>query len=200
MASDGNVSRDRPMMRITLNDKDEKILIDIKNVLKYSGNITNSIKSNSSTLAFTSKSIYEKLNKIGITPRKTYCLDIEKIISNIPKEFFGDFIRGYFDGDGSIGYIADVKTGTISRYKVTITASKDTCLILNELLGFNSKYYERTFNVEECVGFGSIQITSIEKLEIFYNLIYPPGVSLFLERKKKKFDELLINKNKKITI
>lgn len=40
-------------------------------------------------------------NNLGITVRKTYQVD-SKIFDNIPNIFKKDFIRGLFDGDGSI--------------------------------------------------------------------------------------------------
>ena len=45
-----------------------------------------------------SKEIFEGLLKLGFTPSKTKTLTLP----NIPKNFFGDFIRGYFDGDGNV--------------------------------------------------------------------------------------------------
>lgn len=45
-----------------------------------------------------SKEIFEDLLKLGFTPNKTKTLTLP----DIPKIFFGDFIRGYFDGDGNV--------------------------------------------------------------------------------------------------
>lgn len=54
---------------------------------------------------YTQVSIYSKhmvaclVNKHGIEPRKTY---LNPDFPKIPKEFLAAFVRGYFDGDGSI--------------------------------------------------------------------------------------------------
>lgn len=45
--------------------------------------------------------IYDLRTLYNIQPRKTYKEDFE--FPNIPKEFERDFIRGFIDGDGSIG-------------------------------------------------------------------------------------------------
>lgn len=45
------------------------------------------------------KELIENLNKLGVLPNKTH---IDFGLPNIPKEFILSFIRGYFDGDGSI--------------------------------------------------------------------------------------------------
>lgn len=42
--------------------------------------------------------LYGDLVKIGLTPRKSLIMKLPKI----PKQYLGFFIRGYFDGDGSI--------------------------------------------------------------------------------------------------
>jgi hypothetical protein len=49
-----------------------------------------------------SEQIFNDLLKIGITPKKTWSMNILNIISYIPQQFIRDFLRGYFDGDGSI--------------------------------------------------------------------------------------------------
>ena len=43
-----------------------------------------------------SKDIFNDLLKLGLTPNKSKTIRLPKI----PKEFFFDFVRGYFDGDG----------------------------------------------------------------------------------------------------
>jgi hypothetical protein len=44
------------------------------------------------------KSIYTDLLNLGITPRKSKTIRAP----SVPSEFFGDFVRGCFDGDGSV--------------------------------------------------------------------------------------------------
>lgn len=58
-----------------------------------------------------SRKIFSDLNKIGISPRKTFT-DMSVVFNFIPQKYYRDFIRGYFDGDGSI-----FKTGKNNRYK-----------------------------------------------------------------------------------
>ena len=47
--------------------------------------------------------IYADLLKLGLTPRKSKTVRMP----SVPYEFFGDFIRGCFDGDGSINVWQD---------------------------------------------------------------------------------------------
>lgn len=54
------------------------------------------------SITIVSDKIFNDLSNLGIIPQKTWDMDIDKIISNIPKQFIKDFLRGYVDGDGSI--------------------------------------------------------------------------------------------------
>ena len=45
-----------------------------------------------------SKEMYNDLRALGMSSRKSLTLQMP----SIPKEYFGDFIRGYFDGDGCV--------------------------------------------------------------------------------------------------
>lgn len=48
-----------------------------------------------------SKTMYNDLLNLGITPRKSLTI----LFPNIPKEYFSFFLRGYFDGDGCLHLI-----------------------------------------------------------------------------------------------
>ena len=50
-------------------------------------------------LAIVSDKLSSALSKLGGTPRKSLTLEFPKFI---PKHLMSHFIRGYFDGDGSV--------------------------------------------------------------------------------------------------
>jgi len=86
---------------ITLARKDEEILERIAQEIEYTGNIIQFDNNGfpSSSLSFTSKSLRQKIEKYGIGNNKTFRLDK---LPNLPEKYMIDFIRGFFDGDGSI--------------------------------------------------------------------------------------------------
>lgn len=88
------------LWQITLQLQDKEVLEEIKKEI----NAENPIKYNNTTATLTivSKQMYDDLNKLGIVPKKTYNMNLQELIINIPKYFRKDFIHGYFDGDGSI--------------------------------------------------------------------------------------------------
>ncbi|MGZ3644051.1 MAG: hypothetical protein ACXVCM_09380, partial [Ktedonobacteraceae bacterium] len=63
-----------------------------------------SVKNGKAVFVFSSASLFQKLLENGITPNKTTTLQFP---SHIPAQFQHHFVRGYFDGDGSVGKGAD---------------------------------------------------------------------------------------------
>lgn len=61
--------------------------------------------------------MYKDLFALGCTPRKSLTINL---IPDIKKEFIPSFIRGYFDGDGSI-----YQTGKIKMWRISFTGTKN---------------------------------------------------------------------------
>jgi len=98
MATDGNLSRDGRHLELTSKDLEQ-----IQN-LQRCFEITNRISKKGSGyskkryyhIQFGNVVLYQWLTSIGLHPRKSKTLGR----LNIPDEYFLDFIRGCFDGDG----------------------------------------------------------------------------------------------------
>jgi len=117
LAADGNISPRLTAARIALKEQDCNILEQFR---KFLGEGAPELKTKISKinerncapqkiLVLSKKSLVEDLLKLGITPNKSYTL---KLSCNL-REFKKDFLRGVWDGDGSV---------TERRFKVT-TAS-----------------------------------------------------------------------------
>lgn len=63
------------------------------------------------------KQLHEDLIKWGCIPQKSLLL---KKIPNIPRDYVSHFLRGYFDGDGSLHYLQ----GT-NNYRISFVGTKD---------------------------------------------------------------------------
>jgi len=90
-----NQHRNNPILRFSLNSKDNdwiKILFDT-----FGGSITK----NDSVLNIYHPDIINTIILDECVERKSKTLQLSK---NIPKEFFGDFLRGCIDGDGCITF------------------------------------------------------------------------------------------------
>jgi len=81
-------------LSVTLSNKDYFITDNFK---KLFGGCTYQVRSGKYSRWFLSSSnLYKELENFGLTPRKTYTLKMPKL------KYYKDFIRGYFDGDGSV--------------------------------------------------------------------------------------------------
>lgn len=99
-ASDGNLGRDGMYLDVTSKDKD--ILENILSILDMNhikiGKKNNGSSNEAYRIQFKRVLFYKWLMSIGLTPDKS------KTISalDIPDQFFFDFLRGEWDGDGTI--------------------------------------------------------------------------------------------------
>ncbi|MBT4870821.1 MAG: aminoacyl-tRNA hydrolase [Candidatus Diapherotrites archaeon] len=121
MYSDGHISKDGCTFGFHLGRKDLKILEKIKSLLQSDHKIR--INPTHIELRFHSLLMVEDLGKLGCESRKTKKIRFPK---DIPKKYKLDFIRGYFDGDGSIMFN---KPNTI---KVNFTGNEQFIKELNK--------------------------------------------------------------------
>lgn len=184
LASDGTIRKDSNSIKLTLAEKDSEILYKIKDELSYKGEVKHYQDSKgyeNATLTFTSKEIKEDLAKYNIVPSKTFTFSFPK---NLKKEYWKDFIRGYFDGDGSIS-----SAGKSAIRAQICSAQKET---LETIVNY----------LEECgIQKPSIQIAqrvkplyyfqySSTRTRQFFSVIYYENC-LCLKRKYNKFIELI---------
>lgn len=192
IAADGNISHS--YLTIGLQKQDEEILEKIKNKLNYSGNIRYSQSTcqkkhfNTSVLNISSVTLCEDLKKIGIMERKSLLL---QDFSFVPEQYEIDFIRGYFDGDGTVGTnypinskkvrsnVIQIRTRIVSGSFKLITYIKNTFVKYNltnvKVNKKGSNLYEICYSTKD----------SIKIFELFYGQNnYSP---MYLERKYQKF-------------
>ena len=102
-AADGcMIKNNRGAHFIEFHIADEDILEKIKKLFNCENKIAvrerNITWKKAFRLQIGSKKIFEDLVKLGMTPRKSKTLKLPAI----PKKYFQDFVRGYFDGDGNV--------------------------------------------------------------------------------------------------
>lgn len=154
-AVDGNMlknNRDAHFIEFTSTDRE--IIEKIKDVLDAEQKISNRKRGiNWKTeyrIQIGSKQIFNDLLKLGLTPKKS-----KKIkLPNISDKYFGDFLRGYFDGDGSVGYYKYKKRGRSKTTNILILRFisgsliflKDLKFKLTELIGTKGSLYIKDGN------------------------------------------------------
>lgn len=185
LASDGTVRKNINEIKLTLNEEDSEILEQIKKELSFEGKIRHYEDSKgfkNATIAFTSAEIKKDLAKYNIVPQKTFTFTFP---INLNKKYWIDFIRGYFDGDGSVGI-----AGQGLRWQI--------CSATDNVLKVVVDFLYKEYNIPRVKiqsqqriknNLYTIQYSTNATKQIF-NILYTPN-SLYLKRKYNKFTSIM---------
>ena len=130
------------------------------------------------------RTIYADLLNLGLTPRKSKIVRMP----NVPSEFLGDFIRGCFDGDGSVNVWQD------PRWRHAWQMRAVFCSGSYAFLGDLQKRLHEQTNLSR----GSIQRATRSHVLCYsildsvklYSIMYHSKIDslIYLKRKKEKFE------------
>lgn len=190
IAADGNVdSKNR--IRIMLNYDDTSHLEKFKAYLSATYTISsNTNKYYRSSLEFTSKVIRADLEKhFLIVPNKTSTLEFP---AKLPLEILRHYIRGYFDGDGSVcESFSNANSKTSSLYATFVCGSKSFGQDLFEFLQIFVGLRGTLQDFEN-----KIQIKfNTNDAKILLTWMYSNS-SIYLDRKYNKYIDLVVNDNR----
>ena len=122
--ADGDMKHEKSY-RVSFSSKDLALLEQIKQAVGSNAKIyrfyRNGLLENSYYLTLHSKNLYRDLKKLGGRRNKSTKLKFP----SVPSEYLSDFIRGYFDGDGSVHVITYKATKNGKSY--TEIRSNFTC-------------------------------------------------------------------------
>jgi hypothetical protein len=150
----------------------EKFITDIESTYKLTKQIKD--KFLSYKLEVNSSKMANDLINLGCIPNKSLIL----LPPKLKDEFISHFIRGYFDGDGSIG-----KYG--GRFKFSLLGTNELLTwILNY---FKNKGMETTPKISKRKNIYTIQVNSKSDIELIKNILYTSCNDYYLKRKKEKF-------------
>ena len=146
--ADGCVHSNSNEISITLKDRDH--LEKFRKAIKSNNKIGESIDKRFSSMpkiyhfSIKDKQLKSDLIKWGCVPNKS--LTLTKI-PNIPRDFVSHFIRGYFDGDGSLHWLNGTKNFRISfvgtgPFLKDIQKELGLSLSLGQQEGNKSKYFQ----------------------------------------------------------
>lgn len=189
--SDGNLEGGRSI-RIKIQARDSYILEEIRKAIH--SDIPIIFKENYALLSIHSKLIVASLIKLGCKPGDS----LHNEFPDVPNSCFFDFLRGYVDGDGSIGIIQSKKSRQKNVLRVTFLGSKQFIENLQKRLenildiegGKISHSYEKS-DLHRCSYHG-------KNARFICSKMYENCNDLFLKRKRNKFLEhvqLLGDKN-----
>lgn len=192
LISDGNVFKDdtgrQASISITLDLKDEYMLLKFKEILNASTNIGHDGRG-CGQLAVRSNIMAKDLEKYGIIPRKSF----STFLPNIDDKYMNHLIRGIFDGDGSIRATQTEVQNRFAHYigfcgsHPLMSQISDYCKKLN--LSTIPKVYDYKDKA-----LSDIKIQSIQDMYTFGEWIYKDA-TIYLTRKKEIYDQFKLHYN-----
>lgn len=129
------------------------------------------------------KQYYEDLNNIGFHNRKSYEIDLDKILSHIPKELTHHFVRGLFDGDGSIR-IYNYEYLKKPQYHFGFTGLKNVCEFIKNYLNIDRRLVKESDITYTCV------TRDLNKIKEIYEKLYFDA-TIYMDRKYNTFKEIM---------
>jgi DNA-binding transcriptional regulator WhiA len=187
MYADGYNNLERGFFNLELID--EEIVIKIAKLLNSSRPIMHRIKKDRKDtyrLSINSKILTKRLNDLGCYPNKTFKLTFPNN-NQVPNNLIRHFIRGYFDGDGSINNGKKYHFSFVGT-EYFIDKLQD---VFSKELGFlktktSIRHPERNNNIRTLLKCGKIQCIR------FGEWLYKDA-TIFLKRKKEIFDKSYFN-------
>jgi DNA-binding transcriptional regulator WhiA len=172
----------------TSNISEKNMIISlIKDLFGYNASVRSKIygfsKKPNYEIYISSKKLCELFKDIGIpSGAKSLIIEVPKIVKNSSPTLFWSFIRGIFDGDGSI-----LNTKRSKTFKIFSGSEK----FIKEIgkLFYKKEFSPRIYKEKE--NLWSLRINKKEEIKRIYNLLYK-NPQYFYERKKKKWEEQYI--------
>ena len=173
-------------------DKFKKYIQTNKKVGYYKKTSSYSNKSYEYKLALNSDKLVSDIEKLGVVERKTLTLTFP----NLREDLIPHFIRGYFDGDGSVFLHKDSREEySYNEYLgINICGTKEFLIALTKHLPFLEEgqcVYKEKRRKTNC---WNLKMTSnIRSLEL-YHYMYKDCNDLYLSRKREKFENFIKDK------
>jgi hypothetical protein len=191
MYADGNiVETKRGNHYIAIYTADRELLVAMAKSMQSKHKVA---QRNSSTgcvyrIQIGSKEWFADLGTLGLFPNKTKRMQLPCI----PPEYFGDFVRGYFDGDGNVW------SGIINKYRKTptkvlqavFTSGAHGFLVdLRDVLKQKGLQGGGMYSPKN-ENFTRLIFSSIDALKL-YEIMYNARHKLYLKRKKVVFEQFM---------
>lgn len=186
--ADGNNNEKKQTISISLQEEDKELLEKVRKVLKSEKPLEFLDYSNKHDFGYTYKNQYrlivfskhmcKALRDKGVVPNKSLVLEFPDWLD---PDLYSHFIRGHFDGDGSVGRYG-------RSISASITSTDNFCKRIQEIcanLGIYSRIYDSS-----CHNGITKQLSIARKNDVkkFLDWIYADA-TIYMERKYKRYIE-----------
>lgn len=192
--ADGCLVKHANIVTLSLQEKDNYILNSFSKYLecnrmpkiyKIKTNLSRPNCQNQSRFQFNNTQLYNDLIKLGCFPQKTFNLKFPTF-NQVPQKFIHHFIRGYFDGDGTISE-GRSKRHKSSQFGWRVAGTYDMCSGINDifvkLLGLRKQTIYKQKNIWIYSISGNLNIRKV------FTWLYCDAQN-FLTRKKEKLEKV----------
>ena len=190
ITTDGNLSPNGRTINFT--SKDKELIDNIRKALKISNRVSRKARGGGKEKKYYVVQIgdicfYKFLCELGLMQKKSKILGA----LSIPRQYFFDFLRGHFDGDGtSYSYWDPRWRSSFMFYTVFISASRRHLVwlqtMLKKLLGI-SGHITTSGKVHTCY---QLKYAKKESLPLLHKLYYSSDIPC-LTRKRLKIEKIL---------
>jgi intein-encoded DNA endonuclease-like protein len=191
--ADGTITHNKNgSVYFVLQIADKELLESVRSVMRSEHKIAKRVHKKDGSIFFRlqigSREIISDLAYLGVTPQKTKRMQLP----NIPNEYLGSFVRGYFDGDGNVW------TGDVHKERATKLHTIQTVFTSCSQEFLHALQYE----LEKNGIYGSCNAPSkknvfrlqysVKSSILLFRLMYICVLGgLFLERKRCVFEDFL---------
>ena len=180
LAADGNIAKKENKIDLALAESDKEILEKINQEIENTRPIKIYDRHDghqlTAKLQVFSSTMKKDLAHYNIVPAKTFILTPPELLA---REYIISYIRGFFDGDGSIYYAGTTFTWRVGSASKKILEWMRSFLAEEYGIVNNKLYYSKLANGTD---FYYLQYTGQAKMEKLYKALYVPN-SLRLQRK-----------------
>lgn len=180
MFSDGYVSSNGFSFGFCLNSKDKEHIINFIKDLHIDQEPYFYKNRDAVAINVANQKMHEDLIKLGCVPKKSLVI---KAPRKVPKRLAQHFIRGYFDGDGSIGF------QTNQQPQLSFVGTKELMEWIQKQIPVKSGLYGFKHTQNNTY---RIVITKQADVIKMYSYLYKDATCA-LSRKKEKFQEVINN-------
>lgn len=135
-----------------------------------------------------SKEWFNDLARLGVHPGKAHRIRVP----DVPKKFFSDFVRGYFDGDGNVWSGLMNKKRKKQTKVLLLSFTSASVFFLNELMvqlksvGIHGGHLYTPSKHH----FTRLTLATLDALKL-YGIMYNAPCVIYLVRKKKVFEKFI---------
>ena len=191
MYADGNILKTkRGNHYISIYTADEPLLVSMRKCMRSNHKISLRCSSGGKTyrIQIGSMEWFKDVGKLGLFPNKTMRMQLP----HVPDIFFGDYVRGYFDGDGNVwvGLVHKDRKTALKTIQVAFTSGSRKYLESLQSTLKKRGLIGGSLHVPQKGNYARLMFSVRDAFKL-YEIMYNSPHKLYLKRKKVAFEQFM---------